>query len=56
MYVIPFLTIGTTFLIVIGIKCSPLILITVVIGAVLFVCLLVLKTALLTFGIALNGT
>jgi hypothetical protein len=31
-------------------------LITVVIGAVLFVCLFVLNAALWTFGIALNGT
>jgi hypothetical protein len=40
---------------VIGIKCSPLILITVVIGAVLLVVILGLNAYLFSFGIALNG-
>jgi hypothetical protein len=45
-YVVPLITYGTTFLIVIGMKFSPFTLITVVIGAVLFVSFLGMNTAL----------
>ena len=54
-YKTPFFSTGYTFLIVIGIKCSPLTLMTVVIGAVLLVWFTGLKSFLFSFGITFKG-